>query len=146
MDFKKLDKIGGYLFFVGIIGFMIYWSWRSNYYLSNYKKFTIGFVYATSYDGKATKYIDFKYKVSGVEYKSSHSLYNCGKIPGRYYLEYSSVKPSICLLHQSMPVPDSIKEAPANGWDSIPQSPKKKTMTADEFNKMLEGQQVGKKK
>ena len=145
MDFKKLDKIGGYFFFAGLIALMVYFVWRREYYLSNYKKYTIGFTYGTSYDGKGIKYVDFKYKVNGVEYDSDWNYRDC-KIPGRYYLEYSSVKPSICLLHQSMPVPDSIKEAPANGWDSIPQSPKKKTMTADEFNKMLEGQQVGKKK
>lgn len=66
--------------------------------------------------------IDFEYIVNKVKYKGS--VRDDGKMlypGGRYYVVYSWKNPEHGYLLPDWAVPDSIKIAPPNGWDKVPQ-------------------------
>ena len=69
-------------------------------------------------------YVDYVYTVNGIDYQNSsdylHDKYGTKATGGRYYVKYDVTHPQRSDLLQNKPVPDSIKEAPPNGWDKIP--------------------------
>jgi hypothetical protein len=99
-----------------------------NYYvrggkLRKYHRYTIATVYKTHWSAKSGKFADSRYTVQGREYLVSA---DADKLAGqelvgrRFLVEYHPPDPSIDVLRLDAPVPDSLKQAPADGWAQPP--------------------------
>lgn len=68
-------------------------------------------------------YISYTYIVDSIEYNYSESNDDRYKpIVGKKYLvQYSIEDKSESFLYQNIPIPDSIKSAPPNGWKELPE-------------------------
>jgi len=67
-------------------------------------------------------YFDFEYKYQGCTYTGHASSYqiknnDSGK---RFFIQVNSKNPEECLIDITLPVPDSISEAPYDGWKELP--------------------------
>lgn len=73
-------------------------------------------------------YISYTYIVDSIEYNNSESNDDRYKsIVGKKYLVQYSIKDnSESYLYQNIPIPDSIKSAPPNGWKELPEWAKKR--------------------
>lgn len=84
--------------------------------------YTIATVYNID-GGRSGRTFNFKYKFKGIEYESyaespvdELSRSDEGK---RFFIQVLTNNPKRCFM-TSIPVPDSITEAPVNGWEEIP--------------------------
>lgn len=84
--------------------------------------YTIGFVKET-YIASKHKNLRYSYIVAHREYISSEGYnYKYKPIVGkRYLVQYSNEDKSESFLYQNIPVPDSIKLAPLEGWKELPE-------------------------
>lgn len=67
-------------------------------------------------------YFDFQYIYQGSIYTGYASSYKINKNDEgrRFFVEVNSKNPDECLIDISLPVPDSISEAPYDGWKELP--------------------------
>ena len=85
-------------------------------------KFTIGYLTGYVYQPKSGKYYKYRFEVQGTEYVGE-SLPDKGmddRDGARFVVEYDSIDPEENLGHFAVLVPDSIRQAPANGWTRPP--------------------------
>ncbi|MDR3025597.1 hypothetical protein [Chryseobacterium sp.] len=68
------------------------------------------------------KRIEYDYTVKGKNYEATniYALDPEIKIPARYLVQFSLEDTSFSTIYPNIPVPDSIKEAPPEGWKELP--------------------------
>ena len=122
------NKVGRY-FLIGIgifiIGIFFYGQLISKPNIEKYGIWVIATPYDTRGGGKGgSTYIKFKYKYLDKEYESRENGFY-GKIremlKNRYLIKISSKDPNLCYFTDDYIVPDSIKEAPPEGWEKLPE-------------------------
>lgn len=74
------------------------------------------------------KRIRFNYNVKGKNYEATniYALDPEVVIPARYLLQFSLEDHSFSTIYPAIPIPDSIREVPSEGWKEIPEWAKKK--------------------
>ncbi len=84
-------------------------------------KFTIGYLTGYVYQ-KSGKSYNFRFGVQGTEYEgqSLSNKHMDDRDGGRFVVEYDSLDPGTNVGHFDVFVPDSIRQAPANGWTRPP--------------------------
>lgn len=89
------------------------------YELENNKRYTIGITTGMGWSGGSE--LNYEYNVNNKTYKAGTPANNNYRslIRKRFFVKFSSRLPEIAKILLNMPVPDSIKEAPVMGWDSI---------------------------
>lgn len=100
--------------------------WYVNYKRNPIEKgyYTIGYATHTYWPIVSHKKISYSYKIYEKTYEGSQ-VYNDVKVPERYLVQFSLEDPCYSDIFQDIPVPDSIKEAPAEGWKELPEWAKK---------------------
>ncbi len=117
-----------FISFIVIITIVIF-MYRQFILLPNYTlngRYTIGVIDKAKMSMKGSIYnIYFKYQIEDTLYYSSSSHKLSGNPKKNYgkrfmvnYLDYNKGKSEIIL---SIPIPDSIKSAPAEGWKELPE-------------------------
>ncbi len=114
-----MDKYGGVVFLCALFGYIIYEAYSQTYELAYKARYTVGKVTEHSRSGHLVKKVDYKYFVNGVEYERREN-YQGGEIGKEYFVKYSTQTPTYSNLLQDMPVPDSIKSVPHEGWKEMP--------------------------
>jgi hypothetical protein len=118
---KKINRIGIFLMFLVIVIIGIYLYLRQNK-LENNHRYSIGTV--THFEAQRGSFgVDFKYKISDIEYNEGSTVnFKYSNIIGkRFYIKYYPSNPKNSEILLDLPVCDSIKEAPLNGWDKLPE-------------------------
>jgi alpha-beta hydrolase superfamily lysophospholipase len=90
--------------------------------VSKYAKYTIGITGSPFLTLKSGFLMEYDFSLNGKNYYGS-AQYNQDKTiapGGRYFVRYDSLDPSLSYLLDEFPVPDSITNAPLNGWGKIP--------------------------
>lgn len=85
-------------------------------------KYTIGYLTGSVYQPKSGKYYRFRFGVKNVLYRGA-DLPDKGmdrRIGGRIVVEYDSTNPARNVGYFAIAIPDSIRQAPANGWRKPP--------------------------
>lgn len=122
INWKKTDKIGGF-FFVSIVFIIIlFFAIRQTLYLWFYPRYTISEAVRTYYDAHMIKVLVYKFEVNGRPFEKQEN-YQGGIMGNRYYVKFSTRDPNVSDFLENRPVPDSIKNAPPNGWAKIPGDP-----------------------
>ncbi|BAP32515.1 citrate synthase I [Chryseobacterium sp. StRB126] len=69
------------------------------------------------------KRIEYNYNVKGKNYEATniYALDPEVKIPARYLVQFSLEDHSFSTIYPNIPIPDSIKSAPAEGWKELPE-------------------------
>ncbi len=114
---KKIESI--LVFVLVIAGFAFLVVWREN--ISDVDaRYSIAHVYDTRlWVHKAEYKIDYYYYFRGEKLLGNATYKDC-KVPCRYYTKFPSAHPNLDEIFQDHPVPDSIKQAPSEGWLSPP--------------------------
>jgi hypothetical protein len=121
---KHYNKWGVFVGFFAIIGLIVYAFIHSiwgEYTLCKHGRYTIGITSGIHYTGKGGKKQDYEYKVNHEHYNASEPYLSTQELGGRYYVKFSSKDPEISELLQDKLVPDSIKVAPPEGWEKLPE-------------------------
>ena len=125
MDNNKINKISKYI----LIGFglLVVGTFIKDFFINQPKlrekgKYTIGIIYDYSqYKGGATIYYEYKaenklyYSNAGAGGKEKESL-----LEKRFLVKYVEGEDLSKILLE-YPVPDSIKQAPPEGWEKLPE-------------------------
>lgn len=117
-----MKKYFAYLGLLILPALLIYGFWRKEQ-LKKYQKYTITTTIRQIRTLKNGLQIEHFYFVEGKKYShyfSKDERVNIIYPGGRYLLRYSKKNPDISEVLWKYPVPDSIKNAPSNGWDNIP--------------------------
>ena len=108
---------------LAVVGFIIlyqYWTSHADL-LRTRAKYTIGYVRGSHWAVKSGRQINYFTIVSGATYKGGDDELPGMKVNGgRYLVKYDSLDPGTKAVYYDHPIPDSIKEAPANGWTNPP--------------------------
>jgi hypothetical protein len=111
------DFIGVFILLV-IIACIIWYALNKHTEMLTSNNFTIGTITGRGTDDSG-HYCEYQFEINGKWYcRQSVGCYQgceC-QIFGRYYVTFISNDPSDNLMHLDKPVPDSIKQAPLNGW------------------------------
>lgn len=105
-----------------IISVVYIYSKRNPIISGNY---TIGTITRNYWPIVSPKSIMYKYNVRNNYYTNSQT-YRLGEVGKRYLIQFSLEDPSYSNIFQDIPVPDSIREAPPEGWKELPGWAKKK--------------------
>jgi hypothetical protein len=116
---KVIVEIITFLFPLLLFGMAYIQIKNHNNELNKYGKYTISYTYGTYKAGGVYK-VKCYYFVNGVRYNRGFSKNLDTKIPGRYYLKYSTNNPETSEIYLDKPVPSRIKDVPPEGWDKIP--------------------------
>ena len=125
MNKKNLNRVGLIIFF-GFIVFGLIVSINRSYKLRINHKYTIGFLYKTGGGARSDIDLYFKYNVNNKSFDVKRTPVSGKfwpdkiKIGKRYYVIYEVNNPENSELLTDYSVADSIKEAPVNGWDKLP--------------------------
>lgn len=124
---NKYFKISGVAAILLLLFAVIFLSfWNKNNLHSNHK-FTVGKTFKISYSSYGGDDLFFYYNVGGKRFEST--MLSDGYYPEkkhlhkRFYVMYDPDDPQNSELQIAFPVPDSIIEAPPEGWDKIPNIP-----------------------
>ena len=116
-----LNKLLPGVIFFGGLAFAILWGESKKYFLNRSHRYTIGVTKRTYWTLSLGEQLDYTYKVSEKVYDNTVRYNDKSKVPnGRYFVEYYTKDPSNSRLLQDLPVPDSIKKAPDEGWGYLP--------------------------
>jgi hypothetical protein len=99
-----------------------YGIWRS-YQITHFSRYVIGTTTRRIFSAKNGFEIEFIYYVNDNKYKSYRydmEQYHIRYPNGRYYVKYSYKNPSACEIQWGLPVPDTIRLSPKNGWKDLP--------------------------
>jgi len=120
-------KVTGIIFILCVIGFMIFKYFegkQKSIKLNEDHRYTVAVLtrYSSSTFGEK---LFFSYKVQKHNIKSiqNQSLTNndFDKLKElHFYVMYCPEDPKVCVLFLNFPVPDSIKNAPPDGWSKMP--------------------------
>lgn len=107
---------------VGLLfGYIIYQSFNQEYQLAYYSRYTIAEITEIYYSGHLVEKVTYTYMVNGKEYeRGANKLNKDVEVGKRYYLKFSTLNPKYSRILQNSIVPDSIKIAPAEGWETLP--------------------------
>ncbi|MHA3046228.1 hypothetical protein JSO59_002490 [Riemerella anatipestifer] len=96
-------------------------------------RYTIGYVYKIYWPVVSHKTIMYKYSVKGMECKGTNVYMDSKKAyeQGRYLVQFSLIDNKASNIFQDIPIPDSIKSAPAEGWKELPEWAKEKMKKYD---------------
>ena len=84
-------------------------------------RYAIGYVYKTHWTVKSGKFADYRFTVNGTAYTGSDkALADMRLQGGRYVVEFHPPEPDINVVFYHAPVPDSVADAPAEGWQTPP--------------------------
>ena len=79
--------------------------------------YTIGYITGSHWAVKSGRQVDYEMTINGKVYKGGDDELPGMKIEGaRYLVKYDSIDPEWKVVYYAHPVPDSIGEAPPNGW------------------------------
>lgn len=101
-----------------LVAFFWVLAQRDNALLTQRAKYTIGYLTGSHYSVKNGKYFDFRFAVADSIYQGS-SLSDKGMATAngsRFVVQYDSLHPAVNVGHFAQAIPDSIRQAPANGW------------------------------
>ena len=125
---KKIDakwvwiKLFPGIIFIGGFTTLFVHGQRNQYLLRTYPRYTIGTTIKTYWTFASGHQLEYEHEVKNKYYKNSDRFNENSIVPGgRYYVKFYSNDPDICEILQDIPVPDSIKTAPINGWEKIPE-------------------------
>lgn len=103
--------------------------WYVYYKQSPIKKGNYTIAYATKMYWPIISYkrIEYNYNVGGENYEATNIYALDPKviIPARYLVQFSLEDHSLSTIYPNVPVPDSIKEVPPEGWKELPKWAKK---------------------
>ena len=89
--------------------------------LRAHHRYAIGYVYKTHWTVKSGKFADYRFTVNGTTYTGSDkALADMRLQGGRYVVEVHPPEPDINVVFYRAPVPDSVADAPAEGWQTPP--------------------------
>lgn len=124
-QFKK-DSRWNILFF--LIPFTLFFTYKIYHHsFVEQGNYTIGYIHKIYWPVISHKTIMYNYSVKNIKYDGT-DIYNSSKNPleNKMYLVRFSIKdPKESDIFQDIPVPDSIKSAPSNGWKELPEWAKK---------------------
>jgi hypothetical protein len=118
---KRLFKNWKVLILLIFPALITYSIWR-HYQLKDFARYTIGTTTKRFITAKSGFQIEYIFYVNGKKYKGARNEYNYHiQYPGnRYFVKYSYKYPSQSEIQWNLPIPDSIKIAPPDGWQEIP--------------------------
>ena len=119
---KRLQYWSSILFFIIFFGGILYGVWRS-YQVKYFSRYTIAITTRRIITAKNGPEIEYVYHVNGSQYTSygyDVEKYKIQYPNGRYFVKYSYKNPSACEIQWDLPVPDSIKVIPVDGWRELP--------------------------
>ncbi|MBN2757119.1 MAG: hypothetical protein JXR51_08085 [Bacteroidales bacterium] len=125
MKTNNLNRIAKTIFIIGILSIIIYIIIKSQYESkkrADNPQYTIGLIINVRARAKLSVALEYSFKVNYEGYKSIRGIekYNTKLIGKRFYVKFESGNPDNCEILLDKPVPDSIKEAPPEGWAKIP--------------------------
>ncbi|MBN2613570.1 MAG: hypothetical protein JXB00_18585 [Bacteroidales bacterium] len=90
--------------------------------LKKYSRYTIGYTNKVIQTTKLGKVLKYHYFINGEEYNGAKSNIksNSVKLGERYYVIFSNKNPINSEIYLERTVPDSIRNAPSEGWEEIP--------------------------
>ena len=89
--------------------------------LRAHHRYAIGYVYKTHWTVKSGKFADYRFTVNDTTYTGSDkALADMRLQGGRYVVKFHPPDPDIKVIYYRAPVPDSVTEAPAEGWQTPP--------------------------
>lgn len=117
-------KVKGYIAFVflGIVALAVIYVSHLNGAMHTRAKFTIGYLGEYVYHLKNGKHYRFHFQVQGKEYQGTEQS-QAGmdrRVGARFVVEYDSLDPTQHTGYFPLAIPDSIRQAPANGWRTPP--------------------------
>ena len=84
-------------------------------------KYSVGHVRGTHWAVKSGRQVNYLMMVNGQTYQGGDDEVPGMKIEGgRYLVRYDSLDPEWKAVYYKHPIPDSVGEAPANGWFTPP--------------------------
>jgi hypothetical protein len=95
---------------------------RTNEELHQRARFTIGHLTGTVYTPKSGTKYSYRYQVGGKTYEGTDASEK-GMVAdegGRFLLEYDSLNPERSNGRFALPIPDSVRNSPPNGWVTPP--------------------------
>jgi hypothetical protein len=105
-----------------VFAFFLVLARRDADLLTQRAKYTIGYLTGSHYSVKNGQYFDFRFTVADSVYEGS-SLRDKGMRPvsrSRFLVKYDSLHPASNVGYFAESIPDSIRQAPANGWRQPP--------------------------
>lgn len=104
-----------------IIGFICLFGFYNSYKIKSNGVYGIATIYNIVVK-KGGYYFDFDYAYQGHQYTEYASSYQINKNDEgrRFFVLINSKNPTECLIDIRLPVPDSIAEAPFDGWTKLP--------------------------
>ena len=108
---------------LGVIGMAwVLWDYfHHSDLLHERAKYTVGHVRGTHWAVKSGRQVDYLMTVNGQTYQGGSDELPGMKIEGgRYLVKYDSLDPEVKGVYYEHPIPDSVGEAPANGWFTPP--------------------------
>jgi hypothetical protein len=117
-----LYKTWRFLLALILPGFILYIIWK-NYQIKHNARYTIGVTQRRVLTAKSGFEIDYIFYVNGHQHEGSGydvKKYNIQYPGSRYIVKYSYRFPSQSEILWNLPIPDSIKNVPPDGWIEIP--------------------------
>lgn len=104
--------------FLAGAGVWLYVIWRTSTGLNQRGKYTIGYVTGRSVWASSGWSAQYRFTVDGITYTGSKSEWTnmIDTVGARYLLRYDSLAPGWHQVYYEFPIPDSIQQAPPNGW------------------------------
>ena len=105
---------------MGLLGFAIafYYDRQNRNLMHERAKFTVGTIDGWHQTAKSGRFFGFKFSVAGQPYGGSSGWHSgMNEADGSPCLvEYDSLAPTMNAGHFAVPIPDSLRHVPANGW------------------------------
>lgn len=112
---KKVIIVGGILFIIFNI-YSYYFALEAN------KRYSIGKVEKISSGSKGSYTVSFTFQINNKIILAREQIYSYSDsmIGKSYFIKCNYKKPKFSFILLNCPVPDSIKEAPPEGWEKLP--------------------------
>ncbi|MHA3046230.1 hypothetical protein JSO59_002500 [Riemerella anatipestifer] len=131
---EQLEKDSKWNLLLLVIPFIIYFSYGIyNHSFVKKGNYTIGYVDKIYWPVVSYKKVNYSYTVNSINYKGT-DIYDSHKKPlenKRYLIQFSLQDNEESDIFQDIPIPDSIKSAPAEGWKELPEWAKEKMKKYD---------------
>lgn len=114
-----LKMVCAVLIIVLIVVYLNYRDHRFTQLLKEQGRFTIGYAFGVAGNVNVPA-VRFKYYVDGKYFECSQSIKNNNIIHHYFYVIFTGKDPSKARILLYYPIPNKIREAPNNGWETIP--------------------------
>lgn len=118
-------RLKNLLLTIGLLGFVCaygYYLYRTREGLMHRGKYTIGYVTGAALTVTSGWTLEYRFEINGKAYTGSRreeSMTNTA-VGARYLVKYDSLSPDWHQVYYEAPVPDSIRQAPRDGWRHRP--------------------------